>query len=36
LYRDEDWAAFERIGSYGGWRVGIRTDGRWRWFLAGD
>ncbi len=36
LYSDEEWATIERTGSYPGWRVGIRIDGSWSYFLAGD
>jgi hypothetical protein len=27
---------FEQAGSYLGWRVGIRKDGTWLFFVAGD
>jgi hypothetical protein len=28
--------SFERAGSYLGWRTGIRKDGTWPYFIAGD
>jgi hypothetical protein len=36
LYTEEEISRFERAGSYLGWRVGIRKDGTWLFFVAGD
>ena len=36
LYTDEEIRKFEQAGSYLGWRTGIRTDGTWLFFVAGD
>jgi hypothetical protein len=36
LYTEEEIRAFEQAGSYLGWRVGIRKDGTWLFFVAGD
>ena len=36
LYSPEDIASFEEAGGYLGWRVGIRADGTWLFFVAGD
>ena len=36
LYDEEDFEAFETSGSYLGYRIGIREDGRWLYFIAGD
>jgi hypothetical protein len=36
LYTEEEIRQFERAGSYLGWRVGIRKDGTWLFFVAGD
>jgi hypothetical protein len=33
---DEDIRSFEQYGGYTGWRVGIRADGTWLFFVAGD
>lgn len=36
-YTDRDIKAFEeQIGGYAGWRVGIRADGTWLYFIAGE
>jgi hypothetical protein len=36
-YRDRDIRAFEeQVGGYAGWRVGIRADGMWLYFISGD
>jgi hypothetical protein len=36
-YTDRDIRAFEeQIGGYAGWRVGIRADGTWLYFISGD
>ena len=36
-YTDDDIRAFERqAGGYVGWRVGIRSDGTWLYFISGD
>ena len=36
LYTDEEIRQFERAGNYVGWRAGIRGDGKWLFFVAGD
>jgi hypothetical protein len=36
LYTDEDIRGFEQAGGYLGYRVGIREDGTWLFFVAGD
>lgn len=36
LYDDEDFERFAEFGSYIGYRVGIRGDGTWLFFVAGD
>jgi hypothetical protein len=36
LYTEDEILQFERAGSYLGWRVGIRKDGTWLFFVAGD
>ncbi len=36
LYTDEDIAGFEKAGAYLGYRVGIRDDGTWMFFVEGD
>jgi hypothetical protein len=36
LYSEPEIRAFERVGDYLGWRVGIRKDGTWLFFVAGD
>ena len=36
LYSDDDIRSFEEIGGYLGYRVGIREDGTWLYFIAGD
>jgi hypothetical protein len=35
-YTEEDIASFEEFGGYTGWRAGIRADGTWLYFIAGD
>ena len=35
-YTDEDIASFREFGGYYGWRAGIREDGTWLSFVAGD
>jgi hypothetical protein len=35
-YTDEDIRSFEQYGGYTGWRVGIRADGTWLFFISGD
>jgi hypothetical protein len=35
-YSDEDIESFEEFGGYTGWRAGIRADGTWLYFIAGD
>ena len=36
LYTEEEIRQFEQAGSYLGWRAGIRKDGTWLFFVAGD
>jgi hypothetical protein len=36
LYSEAEIRAFERVGDYLGWRVGIRDDGTWLFFVSGD
>jgi hypothetical protein len=36
LYSEEDIRSFEQAGGYLGYRVGIREDGTWLFFVAGD
>jgi hypothetical protein len=36
LYTEQEIRAFERAGDYLGWRAGIRGDGKWLFFVAGD
>lgn len=36
LYGPEEIRSFEELGAYAGWRVGIRKDGTWLFFVAGD
>jgi hypothetical protein len=36
LYTEAEIRAFERLGDYLGWRVGIREDGTWLFFVSGD
>jgi hypothetical protein len=36
LYSDDDIRSFEEIGGYLGYRVGIREDSTWLYFIAGD
>lgn len=36
LYTDEDFEGFRSFGGYIGYRVGIREDGTWTSFVAGD
>jgi hypothetical protein len=35
-YTGEDIASFKEVGGYAGWRAGIRADGTWLYFIAGD
>jgi hypothetical protein len=35
-YADEDIDSFKEFGGYTGWRAGIRADGTWIYFIAGD
>lgn len=36
-YTEADIRAFEeQVGGYAGWRVGIRADGTWLYFISGD
>jgi hypothetical protein len=36
LYTPREIRSFERAGHYLGWRTGIRKDGTWIYFIAGD
>ena len=36
FYTEQEVRAFERAGDYLGWRVGIRKDGKWLFYVAGD
>ena len=36
FYTAEDIASFREFGGYLGWRVGIRDDGTWLFFVSGD
>lgn len=36
LYTKEEIRRFEQAGSYLGWRAGIRKNGTWLFFVAGD
>jgi hypothetical protein len=36
FYSQKEIRGFEQAGSYLGWRVGIRKDGTWLFFVAGD
>jgi hypothetical protein len=36
LYTEREIRGFVRAGDYLGWRVGIRKDGKWLFFVAGD
>ena len=36
LYSESEVRSFERLGDYLGWRVGIRRDGTWLFFVSGD
>jgi hypothetical protein len=36
LYTEREIRSFERAGHYLGWRTGIRKDGTWLYFIAGD
>ena len=36
LYTEDDIRSFEQAGGYLGYRVGIREDGTWLFFVAGD
>ncbi|HXF98937.1 MAG TPA: hypothetical protein VNJ46_10035 [Gaiellaceae bacterium] len=36
LYGEEEIRRFTELGAYTGWRVGIREDGAWLFFVAGD
>jgi hypothetical protein len=35
-YTDDDIDSFKQFGGYTGWRVGIRADGTWLYFISGD
>jgi hypothetical protein len=35
-YANEDIESFKEFGGYTGWRAGIRADGTWLYFIAGD
>ena len=36
FYSEEEIRGFEKAGNYLGWRVGIRKDGHWLFFVSGD
>ena len=36
FYTEKEIRGFERAGDYLGWRVGIRQDGTWLFFVSGD
>ena len=36
FYSEAEIRSFERLGDYLGWRVGIRRDGTWLFFVSGD
>lgn len=36
LYGDDDFARWQQLGSYGGYRVGIEPSGEWLFFLTRD
>ncbi len=36
IYTDEELEQLSLMGVYAGWRTGIRADGTWRYFVAGD
>jgi len=36
LYSEQEIRGFERAGAYLGWRVGVREDGTWLFFVSGD
>jgi hypothetical protein len=36
LYSAQEIQAFKQAGAYLGWRTGIRRDGKWLFFIAGD
>jgi hypothetical protein len=36
FYSEMEIRAFARLGDYLGWRVGIRADGTWLFFVSGD
>lgn len=36
LYTEKEIRGFKRAGAYLGWRVGIRQDGTWLFFVSGD
>ncbi len=36
FYTEQEIRQFERAGDYLGWRVGIRRDGTWLFFVSGD
>jgi hypothetical protein len=36
FYTQEELESFRQLGSYLGWRVGIREDGTWLYFVSGD
>jgi hypothetical protein len=36
FYSEQEIRGFEQAGAYLGWRVGIREDGTWLFFIAGD
>ncbi|NNF53056.1 MAG: hypothetical protein HKN03_01305, partial [Acidimicrobiales bacterium] len=36
LFGADELAAWDSFGGYVGYRLGITTDGRWTFFIAGD
>lgn len=36
IYTEEELEMFAQLGDYLGWRVGIREDGTWLYYVAGD
>lgn len=36
LYSAQEVRAFKQAGAYLGWRAGVRRDGKWLFFIAGD
>lgn len=36
FHTDDEIASFDELNGYYGWRLGIRSDGTWMYFVAGD